>query len=949
MLNELTIFRRYSYLALSLLLIFVYVVTGKLGLMLALPPGYASAIFPPAGIAIAAFFVAGKKSLPAIFLGSLFLNIWVGYSSNHTINITGLEVALLIAFASMMQAWLGGWWLRRRIGYPTALDSPRDVVNFFISSPFICFVSASISVSGLFAFGLIEEYHFFSSWASWWIGDFLGLIVMLPLTLVAIGSPRKIWRKRLGTVALPMVIAFALLIVTFVTVSRLEHKDSLIEFNGLSNQLSEQLQVRFDSQESVLMQTSGLFTYRNFNSITRQDFHNFVKETLKGFPMIYAIEWAPRIGYSNRAAFNAEQARDFPDFDIKETGLNKALVPASVRNYYYPLTYIEPMTTEVQSILGFDLASLPDRKATILKALKENTAVATPPVKLIIQQGTETGLLLIYPVNGNVQDGVVLTVLKASDFLGEIFMPMQPSLNSRLVDVETGLSLYDGFTDNQSEVLYMRQFVFGTRHYRLETTPTALYYERQRSWQSWNMLAVGIFGTGLMGALLLLGTGYTARVEALVEEKTAALKESSSRFQEITSTLGEGVYVMDKEGLITFINPEAQRLLGWTEAELVGQHAHLLIHYKKIDHSPYHADDCEMRNVMKSGQPFKSTEEVFWRKDGTPMNISVTSVPMFRNNEIVGAVVVFEDITDRKKTEHALRASEKSFREIIEYAPIGMTIVSLEGKFIKVNQSLSNIVGYDSEELLKLTFQEITHPDDLSIDLEYLHQLLDDKINSYQMEKRYIRKDKKIVWVQLSVSIFRDEDKTPLYFISQIEDITERKLQHEQSEQYAYFDPLTNLPNRRMLLNRLNHSLAQAQHHEHPMARLFLDLDYFKNINDSLGHDAGDVILKEVATRLSACVRIDDAVSRLGGDEFVIILTEIAQVPDAQLVAEKVLDSFKQPIKVNGQEITISTSIGIAVRSNEMETTVDELMKHADMAMYEAKGAGRNRYHFYSD
>ncbi|MEO6117572.1 MAG: diguanylate cyclase [Methylotenera sp.] len=949
MLNELTIFRRYSYLSLSLLLIFVYVVTGKLGLMLALPPGYASAIFPPAGIAIAASFVAGKKSLPAIFLGSLLLNTWVGYTTNHKINITELEVALLIACASVVQAWLGGWWLRHKIAYPTALDSPREVVSFVISAPVICLVSASISVGGLFALGLIGKAHFFTSWASWWIGDSLGLIVMLPLTLVAIGSPRLIWRKRLGTVALPMAIAFALLVITFVTVSRWEHKDSLIEFEGLSNQLSEQLQVRFDTQESVLMQTSGLFTYRNFNSITRQDFHNFVKETLKGFPIIYAIEWAPRIGYSSRTAFNAEQARDFPEFDIKETGLNKALVPASARNYYYPLTYIEPMTIEVQSVLGFDLASLPDRKATILKAFKEKTAVATPPVKLIIDKGAEPGLLLIYPVNGVAQEGVVLTALKAKDFLGEIFMPILPLLNSRLIDIEASQTLYEGFTADQSEVLYTRQFEFGTRHYRLETTPTAYYYELHRGWQSWNMLAIGIFGTGLMGALLLLGTGYTARVEALVEEKTAALKESSSRFQEITSTLGEGVYVMDKEGLMTFINPEGQRLLGWTEAELLGQHAHLLIHYKKMDHSPYPAEDCEMRNVMKSGQPFKSSEEVFWRKDGTPMNISVTSVPMFRNNEIVGAVVVFEDITDRKKTEYALRASEKSFREIIEYAPIGMTIVSLEGKFIKVNQGLCNIVGYDNDELLKLTFQEITHPDDLSIDLEYLHQLLDDKINSYQMEKRYIRKDKKIVWVQLSVSIFRDEDKTPLYFISQIEDITERKLQHEQSEKYAYFDPLTNLPNRRMLLNRLNHSLAQAQRHERPMALLFLDLDYFKKINDSLGHDAGDVILKEVAARLSACVRTDDTVSRLGGDEFVIILTEIAQVRDAQLVAEKILDSFKQPISINGQEITISTSIGIAVRSNEMEATVEELMKHADMAMYEAKGAGRNRYHFYSD
>ncbi len=809
-------------------------------------------------------------------------------------------------------------------------------------------MSASISVGGLFALGLIGQAHFFTSWASWWIGDSLGLVVMLPLTLVAIGSPRHIWRKRLGTVALPMVITFALLIIIFITVSRWEHKESLIEFDGLSNQLSEQLQVRFDAQESALVQISGLFTYRNFNPITRQDFHHFIKGTLKEFPMIFAIEWAPRVIYSNRAVFKAEQAHDFPDFDVKEVGADKALVSASARNYYYPITYIEPLTTRMQSVLGFDLASQSSRKASILKALKEKVAVATSPINLVSEQSTEQGLLLIYPVNGNVQEGVLLSVLKAKDFLGEIFMPARPLLNSRLIDIESGLALCDGFTDAQSEVLYTRRFEFGTRHYRLETSPTAGYYEQHRSWQSWSMLALGIFGTGLMGALLLLGTGYTARVEASVRDKTAALIESSSRFQEITSTLGEGVYVMDINGLITFTNPVAQRLLGWTERELLRQNAHLLFHYKKMDHSPYPEDDCEMRIVMKSGQTFKSSEQVFWRKDGTFININVTSTPLFRNNEIVGAVVVFDDITDRKKIEQALRASEKSFREVIEYAPIGIAIVSLEGRFVRVNQALCTIVDYDSDELIKLTFQEITHPDDLSADLEYVQQLLDDKIKSYRMEKRYIRKDKKLVWIQLSVSISRDEDNAPLYFIAQIEDITERKQRHEQTQQYAYHDYLTNLPNRRMLLNRLHQALSQAQRYKRSMALLFLDLDHFKNINDSLGHDVGDLILTEVARRLTACVRLDDTVSRQGGDEFVIVLTEITQVLDAQLVAEKILDSFNQPIKVNGQEIMVSTSIGIAVRSNDMEVTVEELMKRADMAMYEAKGAGRNRYHFYS-
>ncbi len=276
-----------------------------------------------------------------------------------------------------------------------------------------------------------------------------------------------------------------------------------------------------------------------------------------------------------------------------------------------------------------------------------------------------------------------------------------------------------------------------------------------------------------------------------------------------------------------------------------------------------------------------------------------------------------------------------------------MAIVSLEGRFTRVNKALCNIVGYNSKELMQRTFQEITFPDDLEADLERVSQIVEDKINTYQIEKRYIHKDKRIVWVQLSVSISRDEDRTPKYLIAQIEDITERKYQHEETEQFAYHDPLTNLPNRRMLLSRLHQSLIQTERFDRSMALLFLDLDHFKNINDSLGHDVGDLLLKEVANRLLKCVRSADTVSRHGGDEFVIILSEIAHTQDAELVAQKIIESFKQPILANEHEIMMSTSIGIAVGAHGKLIKADELMKHADKAMYEAKDAGRNRYCFH--
>ena len=598
-------------------------------------------------------------------------------------------------------------------------------------------------------------------------------------------------------------------------------------------------------------------------------------------------------------------------------------------------------------ILGFDLGSIADRKMAIEKAFRENAAVATHPIKLVLNHGKESGLLLLYPVNGKIQDGIVLTAMKVNDFIGDLFIPMQQSLEIRLIDVEHDEPLYNSFSTPSREALFTRGFGFGTRHYRLEAAPTPLYYQLHKSWESWGLLAIGLFGTGLMGALLLIGTGYTARVEGLVQEKTDELKESFSRFEEITSTLGEGIYVMDLAGLITFTNPVAQRLLGFKEHELLGQNAHLLFHYKKIDNSLVPEDECEMRNVMLTGLPYKARDEVFWRKNGTYRHVRVASEAMIRDGSIVGAVVVFDDITNIIRIEQALRESEQSFREIIEFAPIGMCIVSLSGRFMNVNQALCRIVGYESDELTSKTYMDITHPDDLHIDDYHVQQLLSGEVKSYQLEKRYVQKDGQVVWVQLTASLFRGENHVPLYFIAQIEDVTERKLWQEEVQKQAFFDALTNLPNRRMLLNRLHQAISQAERYSRPMAVLFIDLDHFKEINDTMGHDAGDIILKEVAERLSVCVRTHDTVSRQGGDEFVIILTEITDAEDAIIVAEKILHALTEPIRINDAQVIIGSSIGIATRSSKDKVSSDEIMKRADTAMYMAKTSGRNGYKLY--
>jgi two-component sensor histidine kinase/integral membrane sensor domain MASE1 len=214
------------YVALPL----AYVICGRLGLLLAMPPGFATAVFLPAGIAVTAAFVAGNASLPGTFLGSFLLNIWISYSIKHQLDIIGVNAALIIALSSMIQAAVGGALLRRLIGYPASFDNLRDLLLFLLLAPVICLISATSSLSGLRALDLVPATDLMGNWITWWVGDTLGVLVALPLMLVLVGEPQPLWRSRTRFVAVPMVFCFAVFVAIFMHVNRWESELSLSQF-----------------------------------------------------------------------------------------------------------------------------------------------------------------------------------------------------------------------------------------------------------------------------------------------------------------------------------------------------------------------------------------------------------------------------------------------------------------------------------------------------------------------------------------------------------------------------------------------------------------------------------------------------------------------------------------------------------------------------------------------
>lgn len=302
---------------------------------------------------------------------------------------------------------------------------------------------------------------------------------------------------------------------------------------------------------------------------------------------------------------------------------------------------------------------------------------------------------------------------------------------------------------------------------------------------------------------------------------------------------------------------------------------------------------------------------------------------------------------ERSQIEHKLIESELQLRTIIENEPECVKLLAADGTVLQMNRAGLNMLDATSpEQIIGTNVIDIIAPEYRKPFSKLLKRVFAGESGKLEFEVVSLAGVSR--WLETNAVPLRNADSEIVAQLAVTRDITERKRAEERIHQLAYFDELTDLPNRRMLIDRLNQALVNAKRHRRAMAVMFLDLDNFKQINDTLGHDTGDELLKQVAIRLIACARASDTVSRQSGDEFVIVLTEIAQPEDATAVAEKVLKSMAEPIQLGSRKLSITTSIGIAVFPVDGVVHASELMKQADMAMYAAKAEGKNQYRFYN-
>jgi diguanylate cyclase (GGDEF)-like protein/PAS domain S-box-containing protein len=428
----------------------------------------------------------------------------------------------------------------------------------------------------------------------------------------------------------------------------------------------------------------------------------------------------------------------------------------------------------------------------------------------------------------------------------------------------------------------------------------------------------------------------TSEANAL-RDAHALLGQNRNYLEQVIDGMPAGLLVIDAERCVRSMNRMMAQLIDAPEESASAGHP--LARWL-----PDAGLAARVSDALLTGMP---QDHVLVSLEGGPDGVRHLEFNIRRTEQAGGYMLLLigQDITFRRKARLRLQESEEFFRLTFSQAAVGIVLLGPDGRLLRVNGKMAQILGYTEIELLQRFFQQLTHVDDLPDELTLVKRLRDGEISDYQRERRLLRRDGTPIWVNVSVSTMRDAYGNQR-FISVVEDISRRKGAEEALLRVINHDALTGLPNRVLLQDRLERAIAHAHRAGTQVAVMFIDLDRFKHVNDTLGHDAGDQLIVEIARRLAGSLRESDTVARQGGDEFVVVLPEMTGETDAARVARKLLDNLFQPLLLCGQEVFPTGSIGIAMYPRD-GTDSATLLKCADSAMYGSKGEGGNGFSFY--
>lgn len=537
-----------NYFLLSILLALVYAVCGVLGLKLAVPPGYATAVFPSSGIALAGLLLLGRQYWPAVLFGSTLMNIFVSYQSG-TLSQSAIVIALFIGIGAALQAITGEVLIRRYVPGFASLSEEKNILSFLLlAGPVGCVVNATFSVSALAFFGVVSGASYFYNWGMWLVGDAIGAMVFTPLILAAAEQPRFKWTAKKKLVVLPSLLLFSFVIwFFFFSSSQLSEKfKSQLQTEGDRN--AQRIGEAMDRYKVILSGVERLFASSEF--VSRKEYRDFLSETIKSYPGIKAISWNPLVKSADRLRLEkrgeSEGLGHFEILDLQDMEVQRA----KNRELYYPIFYVEPLAGNSEA-LGFDPYSSEDRRNAIIKAVSENKIVISPKIRLI-QDNFSPGIAMYQPVkmkNGN--GGLVVGVFNISDLIqAAISGATMEGLNFFIFDITDGkkeilfskiVKEEESLYANEEEIEKNRPRSLNIVHvldvagrqWQIELFPSKQFISSHADLTAWSMLLGGLFVVILLQSLMMVIIGRTSTVERLVDKKTMELSQANAELEKL--------------------------------------------------------------------------------------------------------------------------------------------------------------------------------------------------------------------------------------------------------------------------------------------------------------------------------------------------------------------------------------------------------------------------------
>ncbi|HEX8833029.1 MAG TPA: EAL domain-containing protein, partial [Abditibacteriaceae bacterium] len=431
----------------------------------------------------------------------------------------------------------------------------------------------------------------------------------------------------------------------------------------------------------------------------------------------------------------------------------------------------------------------------------------------------------------------------------------------------------------------------------------------------------------------------------ITERKIAIeqLRRSEVRFRTVVQSLGEGLIITDLDDVVQYANQRMFDLTGYTADEMMGRPAYEMLL------RPAMWPQSQARNRARAGGKAEQYEVDLCRKDGSVFAAQINAAP-YRNDlgEVVGTLGAIADVTRRRRTEEALRDSEERLNRIVETNADAIVLIDLEGQITFANAAAEGVFGMPREQIVKFRYNDPIWRVESARELGLgdgnlpLLAVLTTGEPVYDVEHAIRQPGGTELTLSINAAALRNSQDEITGAVLSISDISRRKALEERLSHQAFHDPLTNLPNRTLFLDRLDSALTRSVRQGSLVAVLFVDLDNFKIINDSLGHNVGDEVLMGVASRILSCLRSQDTGARIGGDEFTVVLEGIENAQQAVVVAERILQMLHLPFLVAEKEVYATPSIGISIGGKSSQSA--ELLRQADSAMYAAKSNGKSCY-----